>query len=76
MPGEKILIVDDDKGLLMLMKTRLEAAGYLVAQAEGGEDALSAARNHLPCGDPRPQVGRPGRHHSHGETAPHPSSAP
>ncbi|MBP8644826.1 MAG: sigma-54-dependent Fis family transcriptional regulator [Syntrophobacteraceae bacterium] len=47
MPGEKILIVDDDKGLLMLMKTRLEAAGYLVAQAEGGEDALSAAQEDI-----------------------------
>jgi DNA-binding response OmpR family regulator len=40
MAGEKILIVDDDQGLLILMRVRLEAAGYQVIQAEGGQEAL------------------------------------
>lgn len=44
MPGEKILVVDDDRGLLTLMKARLEAAGYQVTLAEGGEDALACAQ--------------------------------
>ena len=33
MAGEKILVVDDDPGLLTLMRVRLEAAGYQVMQA-------------------------------------------
>ena len=41
MAGEKILVVDDDPGLLLLMRVRLEAAGYLVIQAEGGQEALT-----------------------------------
>ncbi len=41
MAGEKILIVDDDPGLLILMRVRLEAAGYQVMQAEGGQEALT-----------------------------------
>jgi two-component system response regulator GlrR len=40
MPGEKILVVDDDQGLLTLMKVRLEAAGYKAVVAEGAEQAL------------------------------------
>jgi two-component system response regulator GlrR len=44
MPGENILVVDDDRGLRTLMKTRLEAAGYGVTLAEGGEEALSGAQ--------------------------------
>ncbi len=43
MAGENILVVDDDRGLRTLMKTRLEAAGYRVTLAEGGEEALSYA---------------------------------
>ncbi|HBD09926.1 MAG TPA: two-component system response regulator GlrR, partial [Syntrophobacteraceae bacterium] len=43
MLGEKVLVVDDDRGLRTLMKTRLEAAGYEVALADGGEEALSLA---------------------------------
>jgi two-component system response regulator GlrR len=41
MPGEKILVVDDDQGLLTLMKIRLEAAGYKAIVAESGEQALA-----------------------------------
>jgi two-component system response regulator GlrR len=43
MPGEKILVVDDDPGLLTLMKVRLEAAGYETTMAEEGEKALALA---------------------------------
>lgn len=41
MPGEKILVVDDDRGLLTLMKARLTAAGYDVILADSGEEALA-----------------------------------
>ena len=44
MAGEKILVVDDDPGLLLLMKTRLEAAGYQIILAEGGTEALRQAQ--------------------------------
>jgi two-component system response regulator GlrR len=40
MPAEKILVVDDDHGLLTLMRVRLEAAGYKAIVAEGAEQAL------------------------------------
>jgi len=43
MAGEKVLVVDDDRGLRTLMKTRLEATGYQVALAGGGDEALSLA---------------------------------
>ncbi len=45
MAGEKILVVDDDPGLLTLMKARLEGAGYEVTLAGGGEGALSFAND-------------------------------
>jgi len=41
MAGERILVVDDDPGLLTLMKIRLEAAGYRVIVAKGAKQALS-----------------------------------
>ena len=41
MAGERILVVDDDRGLLTLMKLRLEAAGYKAIVAEGAAHALS-----------------------------------
>jgi two-component system response regulator GlrR len=44
MAGEKILVVDDDPGLLMLMRVRLEATGYQVIPAEGGKEALTRAQ--------------------------------
>ncbi|MFZ2448075.1 MAG: sigma-54 dependent transcriptional regulator [Syntrophobacteraceae bacterium] len=43
MAGKKILVVDDDPGLLTLMKARLEAARYDVTLATGGEEALAGA---------------------------------
>src|SRR5262245_16149497 len=48
MAGEKILVVDDDHGLLTLMKVRLEGAGYRVALATGGIDALALAEDQGP----------------------------
>ena len=48
MAGERILVVDDDQGLLTLMKMRLEAAGYKAITAEGAEQALSRQQDD-PC---------------------------
>ena len=36
----QILVVEDNKNLMRLMKTRLEQAGYRVLQAENGQEAL------------------------------------
>jgi two-component system response regulator GlrR len=48
MAGERILVVDDDHGLLTLMKMRLEAVGYKAITAEGAEQALSREQDE-PC---------------------------
>ncbi|SPF35651.1 putative DNA-binding response regulator in two-component system [Syntrophobacter sp. SbD1] len=47
MAKEKILAVDDDPGLLTLMKARLEAAKYQVCVAAGGEEALGCANESI-----------------------------
>lgn len=47
MAGERILVVDDDRGLLTLMRTRLEAAGYRTTLAESGEQALTSAQSEI-----------------------------
>jgi two-component system, NtrC family, response regulator GlrR len=47
MTKEKILAVDDDPGLLTLMKARLEAAKYQVTVAAGGEEALASASENI-----------------------------
>ncbi len=39
--GARVLVVDDDPGLLRLMQLRLEAAGYGVTTADSGERALA-----------------------------------
>jgi two-component system, NtrC family, response regulator GlrR len=44
MPKEQILVVDDDRGLLTLMKARLEAAGYEVTLTGDGHEALNVAQ--------------------------------
>ncbi len=44
MAGEKILVVDDDQGLLTLMRVRLTTAGYQVILADGGEEALASVQ--------------------------------
>ena len=47
MAKEKILAVDDDPGLLTLMKARLEAAQYDVTVAAGGEEAVASANENI-----------------------------
>lgn len=46
MAEEHVLVVDDDAGLLTLMQTRLEAAGYCAALVETGQEALVWAQEH------------------------------
>src|SRR5215510_2589719 len=46
MAGEHVLVVDDDPGLLTLMQTRLEGAGYCATLVEKGEEALAWAQEH------------------------------
>ena len=41
MTNARIMIVDDDQGLLRLLSMRLESAGYQVESATSGEQALS-----------------------------------
>jgi len=48
MPGEKILIVDDDPHIRMLLKDRLEASGYEALQAENGVQAVELATKEDP----------------------------
>ena len=45
---KRILLVDDDRGLLQLIAMRLNAAGYAVTTAETGQAAL-AALTAAPC---------------------------
>ena len=44
----RILLVDDDRATLMLMKTLLEQAGHTVASADNGMDALSMVEKFMP----------------------------
>ncbi len=44
MEQERILVVDDDEGLLHLLRMRLSALGFSVTPCTGGRDALMAAR--------------------------------
>ncbi|MGZ8393534.1 MAG: sigma-54-dependent transcriptional regulator [Nitrospira sp.] len=44
MEQERILVVDDDEGLLHLLKMRLSAMGFSVTPCTGGQDAIMAAR--------------------------------
>ena len=47
MEQERILVVDDDEGLLHLLKMRLSAMGFSVTPCSGGPDALTAARQEM-----------------------------
>jgi two-component system response regulator GlrR len=44
MEQERILVVDDDEGLLHLLKMRLSAMGFIVTPCTTGQDALTAAK--------------------------------
>lgn len=46
--AKQILIADDDPILVEILKFRLEGAGYTVAVAKDGEQALDDARKLLP----------------------------
>ena len=45
---KKILIVEDDPGILLSLKDEFESEGYSVLQAEDGEDGLEMARKNTP----------------------------
>jgi len=46
--AKKILIVEDDKDLLLGLQIRLEASGYSVVTSETVYDAVNAARKEMP----------------------------
>ncbi|MBI2033963.1 MAG: response regulator [Candidatus Liptonbacteria bacterium] len=46
--GSKILIIEDDHFLSMLMKARLEKEGFQVTQAFDGEEALNILKKDIP----------------------------
>jgi len=48
MAGRRILIVDDEKELVEMLKMRLEAADYEVSIAYDGQEALDKARKEKP----------------------------
>jgi two-component system, NtrC family, response regulator GlrR len=47
MTNEKILVAEDNPGLLTLLKGRLQTAGYQVTLTGGGEEALARAQEEL-----------------------------
>lgn len=47
MDHERILVVDDDEGLLHLLKMRLSAMGFQVTPCTSGQDALAVARREV-----------------------------
>ncbi|MBL4693801.1 response regulator [Candidatus Gracilibacteria bacterium] len=46
--AKKILIAEDDKFLLKIYLTKLEAAGYVIVSAEDGDTALEKLKTELP----------------------------
>lgn len=46
--NEKVLIIDDDPGLLTLLRMGLEREGYQVITAQGGQEGLRQAYEHRP----------------------------
>jgi CheY-like chemotaxis protein len=48
MSTKKILIVDDDRALLTLMRHMIQQAGWEAITAQGGQQALDLANLHLP----------------------------
>lgn len=49
MNGKKILIVDDEEHILLLLENRLSKAGYSVIKANNGKDAVLMAKKELPA---------------------------
>jgi DNA-binding response OmpR family regulator len=48
----RVLIADDSETILLLMRTRLEMAGYDVETAIDGEEVMEAVRHREPDGGP------------------------
>lgn len=48
MPGKKILIVDDDYGVVMPLEFLLKHNGYRVKAVQNGEDALQMVSGFMP----------------------------
>jgi two-component system, OmpR family, alkaline phosphatase synthesis response regulator PhoP len=48
MAKQKILIIDDEKDLLMLLEERLSSVGYDVLTADNGEDGIRLAEEKKP----------------------------
>lgn len=46
--GKRILIIDDEKDVLLLLEKRLAAEGYSVITANNGYDAVNLAQSELP----------------------------
>jgi DNA-binding response OmpR family regulator len=46
--SDLVLLIDDDPRLVAVLQIRLEACGYLVHAAHGGEEGLSAAKRLRP----------------------------
>tara|TARA_B100000315_G_scaffold219503_1_gene221476 strand:+ start:192 stop:590 length:399 start_codon:yes stop_codon:yes gene_type:complete len=46
--ADKILVVDDDPDIVMLLNTRLKASGYEVISASDGEEGLRSIRENKP----------------------------
>jgi two-component system cell cycle response regulator DivK len=49
MPGELILLVEDNDNNRMLVRDVLQATGYRVVEAENAEDGLRMATEHRPA---------------------------
>ena len=47
MVQERILVVDDDQGLLQLLKMRLGAMGFAVTSCDNGDEAIALARQEV-----------------------------
>ncbi len=48
MDAKKILIVDDEKNFVDVLKTRLESTGYQVVSAGDGDEGVTKAREEKP----------------------------
>ena len=46
--AKKILVVDDEKNILEILKVKLENVGYVVLTAENGRDAIAKAKTQKP----------------------------
>ena len=48
MDKKKILIVDDEENILIMLESRLTHAGYAVSKATNGREAIDIAKKELP----------------------------